>query len=562
MKNFLNKTKSYVVNHKKLSIFILIILIFAGYWWYTKATSTTGETRYITTTASLGTIISSVTGSGQVSASNQVNIQPEVSGTIKAINVNPGDYVSSGKILFTLDDTDALKTIRDAQMNLDNANLSLEKLKLQDSTENLSADLSKAYDDGFNTVSNTFLDLPTIITGLDNLFFKANASGRNYINIYSESVGQPDRDKAISYRDSVTNAYNIARAAYDLNFNTYKNTSRTSSNQEIEALISQTYDTTKLISDAIKTSNNYIDFVNDSMQRYNFDIPSFIATHKATLSSYTSQTNSHLLDLLSIKTSIKTSKDAFQNSDIDIKSSTLSVQQKENALADAKDALSKYNIVAPFSGTIASVPVNLGDNAGSGTILATIITSKKLATIPLNEVDIAKIKLGQKATLTFDAIPDLTITGRVEEIDSIGTVSQGVVNYNVKISFDTNDTRVKPGMSTSAAIITNIKQNILTVPGAAVKSQNGTSYVQTFTTALPKAALGVQGSPSIIPPTNVTVTTGLSSDTLVEITSGLNEGDIVVTKTIAGSTSTTSTPSLLNTVGGNRGGASIGGSLH
>ena len=162
MKNFLNKTKSYVVNHKKLSIFILIILIFAGYWWYTKATSTTGETRYITTTASLGTIISSVTGSGQVSASNQVNIQPEVSGTIKAINVNPGDYVSSGKILFTLDDTDALKTIRDAQMNLDNANLSLEKLKLQDSTENLSADLSKAYDDGFNTVSNTFLDLSLI----------------------------------------------------------------------------------------------------------------------------------------------------------------------------------------------------------------------------------------------------------------------------------------------------------------------------------------------------------------------------------------------------------------
>jgi len=557
MTNIFTKIKNFITTHKKTSIFILIVLILLGYWWYTKATSTTGETRYVTATASLGTIISSVTGSGQVSASNQINIQPEVSGTITAININPGDYASSGKTLFIIDNSDALKTIRDAQMNLDNANLSLEKLKLQDSADNLNADLSKAYDDGFNSVSNAFLDLPTIITGLNTTFFKATSTGIYYINKYAESVGPADQDKALAYRDDVTAAYNAAQKSYDATFLLYKNTSRNSSSADIEALISQTYDTAKLMSDAIKTANNYIDFVNNSMQNYNFNIPSYIAVHKALLNGYTSQTNSHLLDLLSIKTSIKTNKDAFQNSDLDIQSSILSVKQKENALADAKDALSKYNVTAPFSGIIASVPVNVGGNASSGTTLATIITSKKIATISLNEVDIAKIKLGQKVTLTFDAVPNLTIAGSVEEIDSIGTVSSGVVNYNVKISFDTSDSSIKPGMSVNATIITNVKQNVITVPSSAVKSQSdGTNYVDTFTTALPKSSLGVQGSPSLTPPTKTTVVTGISSDTSIEIVSGLKEGDIIVTKTITGTTTTSSTKSILSSVTG--GGAAKG----
>ncbi|MEI7810020.1 MAG: efflux RND transporter periplasmic adaptor subunit [bacterium] len=557
----MNNIKNYISAHKKLSVFILIVVLVIGYLIYKKATTTTGETRYVTTTASTGTIISSVAGTGQVSASNQINIQPEVSGTITRVNVKAGDSVYSGQTLFAIDNTDAQKTVRDAEINLENAKISLKKLQNQNSTDNMNADLAKAYDDGFNSVSNTFLDLPNIMTGLNNMFFKSDNNGRMYIYKYAESVSNTDKDEAISYRDKVINSYNLARTAYDANFEDYKNTSRTSNNEDIEKIISQTYNTTKLIADAIKDSNNYIDYVNDSMTKSNFDIPSSIATHKSLLNNYTSQTNSHLLDLLSIKTTIKTNKDAFPNADLDIQSSLLSVKQKENALADAKSNLSKYYVRAPFSGTIASVPVNANDNANSGTTLATIITTKKIATVSLNEVDIAKIKLGQKTTLTFDAIPDLTVTGEVSEIDAIGTVSQGVVSYNVKISFDTNDSSIKSGMSVNASIVTNIKQNILTVPVNAVKNQNGTSYVQTFTTELLKAQTGVTGSPSLTPPANTTVTTGTSSDSLIEIVSGLKEGDIVVTKTINGTNATTkstTTPSLLNAVGGNKAGAAGG----
>jgi HlyD family secretion protein len=553
MKKFIDKIKLYVVAHKIISVIALILIILIGYWGYSKATSTTGETRYVLSKVTKGTIVSSVTGSGQVSALNQIDIKPNVSGTITYVGVRPGDKVGSGKLLFAIDDTNARKTVRDAEMSLQSTQIAFDKLKIQNSNENMNADLAKAYDDGFNTVSNVFLDLPDIMTGLNDMFFKSNSTtGQWNIDWYEGQARSDDRDQAKIFKQNFVDSYNKAKTAYDASFDIYKTTSRTSSSSTIEALILQTYNTTKLISDAIKTANNYIDFINSSIEKNNADTPAIMTTHKASLNSYTSKTNTHLLNLLSITTSIKTYKDAFTNSDLDNQSQQLSVTQKQNALQDAKDNLSYYSIHAPFSGTIASVPIQKGDTVSSGTTLGTIITTQQMATISLNEVDIAKIQLGQKATLTFDAVTDLTITGKVAQIDSIGTVSQGVVNYNVKISFDTNDERIKPGMSVSAAIITKIKQDILTVPNSAIKNQNGSAYVEMFDTPLLDPLPGVQGSPSLVSPRQQNITTGISNDTSTEIVSGLNENDSIVTKTITGtSASKNSTPSLLNAVGGN-----------
>ncbi|MDP1629176.1 MAG: efflux RND transporter periplasmic adaptor subunit, partial [bacterium] len=109
------------------------------------------------------------------------------------------------------------------------------------------------------------------------------------------------------------------------------------------------------------------------------------------------------------------------------------------------------------------------------------------------------------------------------EIDTIGTVTQGVVNYNVKISFDTQDERVKPGMSVSAAVITDIKQNVLLVSNSAIKSSGSGQYVEVLVNNAPQSR---------------SVETGLSNDTMSEIISGLEEGEKVVTQTITGNTST------------------------
>jgi multidrug efflux pump subunit AcrA (membrane-fusion protein) len=123
-------------------------------------------------------------------------------------------------------------------------------------------------------------------------------------------------------------------------------------------------------------------------------------------------------------------------------------------------------------------------------------------------------------------------------MDTIGTVSQGVVTYNVKIAFDVQDDRVKPGMSVVAAIITNTFSDVLFVPSSAIKKQGASSYVEIldgFTTAN-SDTLSAQGVSSSNLPTRKTVTVGASNDVSTQILEGLSEGEIIVERTIAATT--------------------------
>src|SRR5476649_1944639 len=166
MKNLLTKIKLYVFAHKIISAVILIAIILGGRWVYAKITNTGGENSYILSKATVGTIVSSVTGSGQVAALSQIDLKSNVSGALTYIGIQPGENVGSARLLFSIDDTTAQKAVRDAEVNLQSAQIALQKLQIQNSTENINANLSKAYDDGFNSVTNTFLDLPGVMGGL------------------------------------------------------------------------------------------------------------------------------------------------------------------------------------------------------------------------------------------------------------------------------------------------------------------------------------------------------------------------------------------------------------
>jgi len=549
--------------------FLLIIGI--GYWSFGNFFGEDGVVRYASAQVQKGTLIVSISGSGQVSASNQLDVKPKASGEITAMYVKAGQEVGAGAILAAVDSADAQRAVRDAETALETAKLELDKAlepldeltllqaensltQAKNSKQKSEDNIIKAYEDGFNTVSDAFLELPGVMTGLDDVFFDEGDFERYQWNIdwYLNQVSLENRDKGTRYRDDVTAAYNKARTAYTKTFDDYKAASRTSDKQTIDTLITEAYDTTKLIAEAVKVSNNYIDFVQDDMEKYDRNIPSLLATHQSNIDSYTGTTNSHLLSLLSIQTSLKDSRDAIVDADttikerelslaktkegpddLDIRAKKITIQQREDALITAKQALADHYVRAPFAGVIAKVSAKKGDSASAGTAVATLITKQKIAEVSLNEVDVAQIKVGQKATLTFDAIPDLTISGQVAEVDAVGTVSQGVVIYNIKIGFDTQDERVKTAMSASAAIVTEAKPDVLLVPNSAVKSQGGVSYVE-----VPDepdrsvATANVSGAVFQNPTRQQQIEVGTANDEFTEILSGLNEGDLVVTRTI------------------------------
>jgi HlyD family secretion protein len=156
-------------------------------------------------------------------------------------------------------------------------------------------------------------------------------------------------------------------------------------------------------------------------------------------------------------------------------------------------------------------------------------------------VDIPNVTLGQKVTMTFGAIDGLTATGKVEKMDSLGTLTQNVVTYNITIGFDSLDNRIKPEMSVSANIITNVKQDVMTVPNGAIKTQGTNNYVEVLKGQTPQ---------------QINVETGISNNTDTEITGGLNPGDQVVTQTISANSNANTNA---NSSSGNRSGGFGGG---
>lgn len=601
----MKKIIALIWGHKIVSLIVLAVIIGGGYFSYQKINAKESTTTYTTAVVEKGMLISSISGTGQVSASNQVEIKPKVSGDLVLINVKAGQTIKQGDLIAQIDSRSAARSVSDAKSSLENTKLELEDLlapvdkltliqaenSLADAKDSLTKlktthtnnyqktietkqkaedNLEKAYEDAYNDIANTFLDLPDIMTGLYTVLFSDEISdsevsvGQNTNNsaLLNSISDYEDRDDFEDYLDKAEDDYKTAKSAYDDNFDKYKDTSRYSEKNVTEAMLEQTLETTKKIADTVKSETNMLDWWVEYRTDKGWRIYSDVTSYQSDLSSYTSKTNSHLSSLLSAQRSIEDYKEAIIDADrdleemeqnqplelaaaerslaekeqklidlkagateLEIKNKELSVRQKENSLLEAQNNYADYFIRAPFDGQVAEVNVAKGDSVSSGTVVATLITDQKIATVTLNEIDAAQVKTGQKATLTFDAVSDLSITGEVVEVDTLGAVNQGVVSYDVKIGFDVQDERIKSGMSISATIILESKQNVLLVPISAVKSKGANSYVEIL----------VDGQSQ-----RKTVMVGSSSDTMIEITEGLEEGNEVVTQTINNGSSPTS----------------------
>ena len=670
------KISKKILRHKFLTVISLLLFILGIYLVHQGLAKDKNPIQYATAAVEKGTLIVPIAGSGQVSASDQIDIKPKISGDAVSVSMQNGQEVKTGDLLAQIDSRDAQKTMRDAQTALETAQLELNKLlapadelnilqaenalsaaqknleelinptasvltqaenalisardsltKLKFSQEssyqnaleakqNAEDNLEQDYENAYTAIANAFLDLPTIITELrDILYSEEIAKSESSLYTYSSNItalinSLPSTNDAQLKLEKFTNSaeadYTAARTKYNKNYENYKSTSRGSEKNVIETLLNETVETVRAMTFAVKSETNMLDYWVDYQSQSNGRIYAKITEYQTNLKSDTSKTNSLLTNLLSAQKSLTDKQDAILNAErdlkellqnqpldlaaaertvqekedalsklknpdsydidaaeiavkeknlalqdlkngadeLDIRAKKITVQQKQDGLTAAQQNLADYYIRAPFNGIIASVNIKKGDSVSSSAI-ATLITKQKVAEITLNEIDIAKVKQGQKTNITFDAIPDLNITGQVAEVDTLGTTTQAVVNYGVKIAFDTQDERIKPGMSLSVLIIIDAKIDVLLVPNAAVKEftgqnggQGGVSYVevidtsQTSPTDPNSAETKILGANASSLPRRQQVAVGLSNDTMTEITSGLNEGDQVVTQTI------------------------------
>ncbi len=442
------------MSKKKIVILVVIVAVIAAPIVYLKTKKKASTVTYKTAQVTKGTLVATVSGSGNIVVNDSAKVNPSITGTVANLKVKLGDTVKKGQTLFTITNDQLDITVQkantaylQAQQNLVNAQASYATAKTTYASQTGSTGAAKA----LATLEQAKLDLV-------------------------KSQAQLTQDQT-------------ALAA---------NTS--------DAVLQQ-----KVVLDQVTITNNQ-NAVTTAQTAYD----QLVAGTGSAITAAKSQ-------LSAAQTNVEAAK-----------------QNVTSALADLnsqKTTAAERTVTAPIAGTVTTLSIANGDTLGSSSSAASATGSSTSpiviqnldtlkAVVSINEVDIASVAVGQKVGMTFDAVSNLTLTGKVEKVDTVGTATQGVVTYSATIGFDSLDAKVRPEMSVNAVVTTDVKQDVLSIASTAVKSAtDGSSYVQVL----------VNGAPQ-----NKTVTTGVSSDTETEIVSGLTEGEEVVTQTITATTSTSS----------------------
>ena len=225
--------------------------------------------------------------------------------------------------------------------------------------------------------------------------------------------------------------------------------------------------------------------------------------------------------------SIRSAQSAVANIPFNLQSAQVSIDNANNSVATATSNLDNAVLTAPAAGIVASIANQVGEFVTGGNTNSAFIVLTNNTTMVLHgtigESDVSKLKLGQVANLTVDALTGQKMTGKVTSLDPVATISQGVPVYGIDIAIDVPGQAVKAGMTANAAVILASKPSVLTVPNTTIRTINGQRGVQ------------VLKDGEVV---DTVATFGLSNDTVTEVVSGLAEGDVVVIPQARATTST------------------------
>lgn len=449
----------------------------------------------------------------------------------------------------------ARASVSSAETTLNNANTSLANVKSSnDSTSNHS------YEDAFNNINSALLSCEEALDKneevLDDDDAQDTLSVLNSSNLssakYYKNVAKASYDSALSFQNSVvissgnyTNSASSIEGSIDKTMDALSGT-KTALSYTALALQSTITSTelTQTELDALKSSI--------STKRTAIDTAISALSSKRQAIATQKVSNQTSLDTATASVNSATSALNVANSSLSsiISSSANNVAAREGDLQRANDQLSQIkagptsskksssqsqvdqaaanvdlikkqiedsSIVAPYDGIITSVEGEVGETVSSAEPFVSMIISNGFEIkANVSEVEISKVKVGDKVKITFDALgSDEVFEGEVTEIEPAETEISGVIYYKVTTIFTDGSAVIKPGMTANLDIMTAKKEDVVKVPFQAIKEKDdGSKYVQIVENGEIK---------------DVSVKIGLKGDVDVEITDGLLEGQEVVT---------------------------------
>lgn len=266
-----------------------------------------------------------------------------------------------------------------------------------------------------------------------------------------------------------------------------------------------------------------------------------------------------------------TAETTVQSFKATVKAAEGSLAQTRGSLMQSKTNL-RYSIIrSPVDGVVISRAIDVGQTVAASFSTPTLFTiaqdlTKMQIEVSVDEADISRIQLNQKASFTVDSYPEQTFRGKVIQIRSAPIINQNVVTYVVVVNVDNSDLKLKPGMTANVSIEVAKKEDVLMLPPAALRfkpkvktddtkeKMNGERTGSAAPGQRPAGSGGAYGSGKGGPgkgkgkgqqvyllkdgkPLAAPVKTGIANNTGIELVeSSLKEGDEVIVEQIGGDT--------------------------
>jgi HlyD family secretion protein len=589
------KLRIGIFKSKKSKIFIsgaIIILIIAAtvgiFYTQSKASAKT-DVQQQTAKVMKGNLSVTVSGSGPITSSSKADIYSSVNSNITKIYFKDGDQVKAGDLLMELEDFDANLKVKQLENTIAQTQLTqnsnIKSLKGISAISTISGEVSGLQIKvGDNVAKSAAL---MTITDKSKLSFVVP-----FNNIYRKELHNNQQVVVNTLDTTLDDTNTVAGYITNISAPSYK-TSDGSEVYNVEVVVNNP--------GALKEgliANAEIDVKGDKI----------ISTGSGTMSYLSSAVirseSGGVIEKINVIEGQLVSKGMvlaeLQNDDLMISKETtaLKIEDLNNQLDSAKKQLAYYKVSAPIDGVLNLQSLKVSDAVKQSQLISSVTDYGKMEfEIPIDELDIAKIQIGQQVNVSIDALTETTqrpLKGIVSKIAVEGTSSNGVTTYPVTIQI--NDTQnVKSGMNANAEILVSTKSNALYLPVQAVQKRGNRSIVmvkgaagnqnwknsgtsnntsnnqgnqKSNTTRSANGsnsnAMNVQMQKYYAGTMPKQVKTGINNEAFIEIVSGLNEGDVVILPPVSSSQSGTQAGQSFGQGGGLRipmggGGGNFGG---
>src|SRR6266540_2161237 len=537
-------------------IAVIVIGLIAALLLNRTSSSSSSTATVATTNVTRGSVMATVAGSGTVAPAQALDLSFQTSGTVTQVLVTEGDTVSADQTLAQLDSRDLQLDVASAQAALDSANTRLTQTtdgnvqpadisaqraavaSAQAQLKSVQAQLAALKDPSADKISSAQTAVRQAELDLQSQRDSSSAS---------KTKAEQDLHKATDALTQAQSKYATAlknwQYVQETNADPTNPTTTSADGKKVKNKLSDTqrqqyYDTYVQAEAALHSAETAVQQAQVTYDNARQAEPTSIQQAEAKLADAQAQLtalqNPSATDIAQKQASVDQARAALTQAqanrtkltapgtDSDVAIQQSSVVQAEQSLKQAQLKLEQATLKAPFAGVVSAVNIVPGSNASSSgassaTAAVSLIDRSTLhVDLKLSENDVARAQLGQPVDLTIDALKDWKAQGTVSYIAPSAESSNGVVTYRVRVDFPDSDAHVKVGMTANLTITTAKKDGALMVPNTALLPKGAGHVVQ---------VLNAEGKTK----REVEVQTGLTDGANTEITSGLNEGDKVVT---------------------------------